>query len=398
MSHARFPPVDSLPHGSFASERRRRPAAMLPGASVDQIGSPLLPLAPRSDGRVALIGESPAIRAIRTTLERLAASRLPILILGEPGTGKEIAARSVHQWSERNEGPFVAVNCGAIPATLLESELFGHERGAFTGANEPRPGRFETAHAGTLLLDEIGELSQAGQAALLRVLEEGLVTRVGGRAARPIDVRIVAATNRNPTERIASGDFRADLYYRLAGAAVVMPPLRERKEDLPLLTEHLLARFAARERLPLRRPSPEAAARLVEHDWPGNVRELAGVLQQACCLASGDRIEVADLRFLPAVERIDESAARRVTAGANALGGARVGNRDESHDVESCESLAEATRRFQRDHVRRAIAAERGNLTRAAGRLGLTRANLYRKLAGLGIDPRNIGARTLNEG
>ncbi len=393
MSHARFTPVDSLQHGSFASERRRRPAAMLRSESVDPIGSPLLPLAPRSDGRVALIGESPAIRAIRATLERLAASRLPILILGEPGTGKEIAARSVHQWSERNAGPFVAVNCGAIPATLLESELFGHERGAFTGANESRPGRFETAHAGTLLLDEIGELSQAGQAALLRVLEEGLVTRVGGRSARPIDVRIVAATNRNPTERIASGDFRADLYYRLAGAAIEMPPLRERKEDLPLLTEHLLARFAARERLPMRRPSPEAAARLSEHDWPGNIRELAGVLQQACCLASGDRIEVADLRFLPAVGRIDEQGTRQELDGADVR--ARV--RDEADVAPPVESLAEATRRFQCEHVRRAIAAERGNLTRAAGRLGLTRANLYRKLAGLGIDPRRVDVRKLTE-
>src|SRR5262249_40722213 len=225
----------------------------------------------RLSGRI--VGDSTAIQSLRGTVERVARTDLPVLILGESGTGKEVVARAIHFSSRREKHPFIPVNCAAIAETLLESELFGHEKGAFTGADATRAGKFEAASGGTLFLDEIGELSAGGQAKLLRGLEDKVVFRVGGTQPIPVDTRIVAAPNRNLAEAVRAGKFREDLFYRLSVVAIELPPLRARREDILALAEHFLEQFC---RDAGRRPvrlSAEARKRLEQHDWPGNVRE-----------------------------------------------------------------------------------------------------------------------------
>ncbi len=227
-------------------------------------------------------------------IRRVAPTDSTVLITGETGTGKELAARAIHALSRRRHRPFVAVNCAALPESLLESELFGHERGAFTGATERRIGRLELAHGGTLFLDEIGEVSPAVQVKLLRVLEERELVRVGGTQVVRLDVRVVAATNAALEQSVAEGRLREDLFYRLHVVPLVMPPLRERMEDLPLLVAHLLGRLPDGARLRL---SMAALHRLASHHWPGNVRELRNVLERAALLATGPVIEPEDLQF-----------------------------------------------------------------------------------------------------
>ena len=256
-----------------------------------------------ADGRIRLIGVSPAVATLRDTVNRLAATDLPVLVTGESGTGKEVVATCLHDRGPRSDGPFVAVNCAALTESLLESELFGHERGAFTDAREARAGKFELADGGTLFLDEIGDMSPGGQAKLLRVLEQRVVTRVGGSKAIPVDVRVVAATNADLAEKVAEKSFRADLYYRLGVVTHHLPPLRERPEDVIPLAEHFLATFAAKAGKPLPRLSAEARKRLQAHGWPGNVRELRNTIERVVYLGGGEVVEPAELTFLLAPGR-----------------------------------------------------------------------------------------------
>ncbi|GAB4234440.1 MAG: sigma-54 dependent transcriptional regulator [Acidobacteriota bacterium] len=242
-----------------------------------------------------IVAASPGMRRALHLARQVAPETTTVLITGESGTGKEVVARYIHRLSPRADGPFVAVNCAALAETLLDSELFGHEKGAFTGAVQSRPGRFELAHGGSLFLDEIGEMSLALQAKLLRVLQERRFERVGGTRTLEVDVRVIAATNRDLRTAIADRTFREDLYYRLNVFAIELPPLRERREDIIPLAEHFLAVLGRRMNRPNRRFSEEARARLRAYDWPGNVRELRNAVERALIVASGDRITPEDL-------------------------------------------------------------------------------------------------------
>jgi DNA-binding NtrC family response regulator len=242
-----------------------------------------------------LIGESEAIREVLVQIEQIAPVSSTVLIEGESGTGKELVARAIRRLSPRRGKPFIAVNVGALPETLLESELFGHEKGAFTGAAERRLGRFELADTGTIFLDEIGEIPPHTQVKLLRVLEEREVTRLGGTAPIPVDVRVVAATNRPLREHVVEGSFRSDLYYRLNVLRIYLPPLRERQDDVPLLVRRFVAEFSARHDRPFHGISAEAMALLVSYPWPGNVRELRNLIESMVVLAPGHEIVPADL-------------------------------------------------------------------------------------------------------
>ena len=307
-----------------------------------------------------IVGDSTAIVSLRATVDRVARTDLPVLILGESGTGKEVVARAIHYSSARHAHPYIPVNCAAIAETLIESELFGHEKGAFTDAQVTRAGKFEAASGGTLFLDEIGDLSAGGQAKLLRVLEEKVIYRVGSAQAIPVDTRIVAATNRNLAEAVRNGKFREDLFYRLTVVTIDLPALRDRREDILVLAEHFLGQFckdAGRKPLKL---SAEAKKRLEQHTWPGNVRELRNLLERVAYLCPGDKVEADDLAFILRPPAADASYA----------------------DL----PLAEATDAFQREHIERAIARAGRNMSDAAKLLGLHRPNLYRKMKLLGMD------------
>ncbi|MCS7305791.1 MAG: sigma-54-dependent Fis family transcriptional regulator [Thermoguttaceae bacterium] len=308
-----------------------------------------------------LLGQSPAIQAIRASIQRIAQTDLPVLILGENGTGKEVVARAIHFHSPRREKPFVAVNCAAIPDTLAESELFGHEKGAFTDAHQARPGKFELAADGTLFLDEIGDLSVNIQAKLLRVLEEKVIVRVGGSRPIPVAARVIAATNQNLPDLVQARRFREDLFYRLNVVCLQLPPLRDRPGDIILLAEHFLREFCRRARRPVPRFSAEARRRLENHSWPGNVRELRNLMERLAYLGPSDVIEAADLSFMLSASPRDALA------------------------VESNLPLAEATDRFQAEYIRRCIERVGGNMKLAAEQLGLHRSNLYRKMRQLGM-------------
>ncbi len=306
-----------------------------------------------------LIGNSPAIIALRDTIERLANTDLPVLVLGASGTGKEVVSRALHVGGSRADQPFVAVNCAAISETLLESELFGHEKGAFTDAAETRKGKFELADEGTLFLDEIGDMSPGGQAKLLRVLEQKVITRVGGSQTIPINVRVIAATNQDLSEAVGEKRFREDLFYRLSVVTLELPPLSDRPEDILPLAEHFLGDFcveAGRSPLTL---APEAQQRLTGHTWPGNVRELRNLMERVAFLCPGDQIEIDDLAFILAP------------------------GREPDVEMPADAGLAEATRRFQVDYIRRSIRLAANNMTEAARLLGLHRSNLYRKMGQL---------------
>jgi transcriptional regulator with GAF, ATPase, and Fis domain len=316
-----------------------------------------------------VIGDSTAIRSLRDTVTRVAKTDLAVLILGENGTGKEVLARSIHFQSGRRDQPFVAVNCAALVETLLESELFGHERGAFTDAVQARPGKFELASGGTLFLDEIGDMSPGGQAKLLRVLEEKIVVRVGGSTPIPVDVRVIAATNQSLTELVATKRFREDLFFRLNVVAFRLPALRERGDDVLKLAEHFLAQFSSQIGRIQPTFSDEAKNALRCHPWPGNVRELRNAMERACYLALGDQLTEADLGLVAweASDGIKPRVAQR---------------RAQSSEVVP---LNDATRDFQVAHIQAAIDVHRGNMTMAAESLGLHRSNLYRKMRQLGM-------------
>ncbi len=312
--------------------------------------------------RVRLLGECPAIVALRSAVTRVADTDLAVLVLGENGTGKEVVAQTIHYGSRRREEPLIAVNCAALTETLLESELFGHERGAFTDAREMRPGKFELAAKGTLFLDEIGDMSLGGQAKLLRVLEEKVVVRVGGSQEIHTDARIIAATNQNLAQRVRERKFREDLYYRLNVVSLELPPLRERGEDVLLLADQFLTNFCKQMGRKKPKLSPEARKRLVSHRWPGNVRELRNLIERLAYLSSSDRIEAEEIAFN--LSPFDSSEA-----------GLEVGL-----------SLAAATDEFQRDYIRRTIKSQHGSVTDAAKQLEVHRSNLYRKMKQLGME------------
>jgi two-component system response regulator HydG len=246
-------------------------------------------------GKGEIIGASEAVRRIFQIVEKVAPSDSSVLVSGESGTGKELVARALHERSRRASGPFVRVNCGAITETLLESELFGHEKGAFTGAIRRKLGRFELADGGTIFLDEVGDVSQGLQVKLLRVLQEREFERVGGEETIRVDVRVISATNKDLQEEVKAGRFREDLYYRLHVLPIHLPPLRERAEDIPLLAEHLIEKLRARTRHRVKRVAPDALALLSTYRWPGNIRELENVLEQSLVFAQGEILEAADL-------------------------------------------------------------------------------------------------------
>ena len=316
-----------------------------------------------SQARLAarIVGNSTPIVALRGTIDRVARTDLPVLILGESGTGKDVVARAIHYSSARQNHPYIPINCAAIAETLIESELFGHEKGAFTGALDMRAGKFEAASGGTLFLDEIGDLSADGQAKLLRVLEEKVVYRVGGTAPIPVDTRILAATNRNLADTVRAGKFREDLFYRLTVVTLDLPPLRERRDDVMVLAEHFMLQFCKDAgRKPLKF-SAEARKRLEQHEWPGNIRELRNLLERVAYLSQGDRVEAGDLAI---IQRASKDA-------ANPYGEM---------------TLAEATDSFQKVHIQHAIDRAKGNVSDAAKLLGLHRPNLYRKMKLLGME------------
>ncbi len=334
-------------------------ARMLPAAEA----APAPPAAPASataaDGE--LIGASTAMRDVQKSVGLLADSGATVLLLGETGTGKEVVARAIHRHGRRGRAPFVPVNCAAIPAELLESLLFGHVRGAFSGAVADRAGSFADAHGGTLFLDEIGDMALAMQAKLLRALQERVITPVGGRAL-PIDVRVIAATHRDLRQAVQDGRFREDLYYRLGVVPLTLPPLRERLADIIPLAEHFLSLSA--DRGTGKRLSAAAASRLLAHAWPGNVRELRNAMQRASTLVRQAVITAEDLDFLAA-------SGRRST-------------RPEATDW-LAGTLPEAVARVEREMIRRALAACRDNRAQAAERLGIRRQLLYQKLERYGL-------------
>jgi DNA-binding NtrC family response regulator len=343
-------------------------------------------------GLGTILGRSAAVRTLRDTIERVLESDVSVCVLGESGTGKELVARALHQAGKRKQGPFVALNCGAIPSALQESELFGHERGAFTGATGVHKGRFEQAHRGTLFLDEIGEMSAATQASLLRTLQERTVRRIGGAQDLSVDVRIVCATHRDLEAESEAGRFRHDLFYRLMVYPIRVPPLRERLEDLPILVGHFLRRFEPDVGRTIERVTPEFLDALARHDWPGNIRELENLVHRAMLTTNGSELDVgslpASLQHPRRAVRPAEAPAPRAADAPRAsvpptarLGPARTGaergRRSGPPPAERGLSLAE----LERDAISSALERAGGNVTRAAKLLGLGRATLYRRLA-----------------
>jgi two-component system nitrogen regulation response regulator GlnG len=330
----------------------------------------------------ALIGRHPRMQDVYKTIGRIAGSDVTVLLRGESGTGKELVARAIHHYSRRSGRPFIAVSCAAIPGTLLESEMFGHERGAFTDAKERRLGKFELAHGGTLYLDEIGDMPMELQTKLLRALQERTIERLGGQESIRVDVRVLAATNRDLEGLMKEGRFREDLYYRLNVVMLNLPPLRERRRDIPLLVEHFLAKYA--DELGERGVAPEALDRLVGHDWPGNVRELENVIQRAMVLATTGVILPEHLPIGP------------VSAAASVAVDASLEEIVERKLMECVRGLRERSTAnlydlmvglVEKPLLRAVLRETAGNQVRAAQILGINRNTLRKKLTEHGIDP-----------
>jgi two-component system nitrogen regulation response regulator NtrX len=316
----------------------------------------------RVHSKQVLIGESPAMRELRKTIEIAAPSNGRVLIFGENGTGKELVARSVHAQSLRRNGNFVEVNCAAIPEELIESELFGHSRGAFTGAVANKKGKFEIADGGTLFLDEVGDMSLKTQAKVLRVLQEQKVEAVGSTESVAVDCRIIAATNKNLEREIQAGNFREDLYFRLNVIPFHMPPLRERGEDIPLLVEHFIEDFSAEYGKRPKKATPQAMELLIAYQWPGNVRELKNVIERLVIMVTADTIEEKDL---PAPLRKSREDAIE-----------RLGDHP---------SLASAREAYEKQFILKKLRENDGNVSRTAEALRIERSHLYRKMKAYGI-------------
>jgi two-component system response regulator AtoC len=318
-------------------------------------------LAEESGERYRLVsGESPKMREAIDTAKKAAASRSTVLLLGESGTGKEVFARAIHQWSERRQEPFITVNCVGLSKDLLESELFGHERGAFTGAHQLKKGKMELAHGGTVFLDEVGDISAELQTKLLRFLQEREFERVGGTQPIPVDVRVIAATNRDLSSAIKEGRFREDLYYRLNVIPISLPPLQEKKEDISVLAQYFLKRFAAETKKNFTGITDDAEAKLIAYDWPGNVRELANVIERAVVLGQGPEVTPQDLPV--------QTGALQENNGCDNL------------------SYRQALEIAKRDVVTRALAQTEGNRAAAARLLGLHKTHLLNLIKSLRIE------------
>ena len=323
-------------------------------------------------GRFRIIGQSRQMREVYDVIEKVADTPSTALITGESGTGKELIARALHANSSRKDNPFVSVNCAAIPADLLESELFGYERGAFTGAVTSKPGRFELAHGGTLFLDEIAEIPVNMQVKLLRALQEQEFERVGGIKTITVDVRLIAATNRNLKSRLAEGKFREDLYYRLNVVHVHLPPLRERPSDVPLLLEHFARKFNEKLNRSVEGFSAGAMERLMEYEWPGNIRELENMIERCMIFADGS---VVHTRHLPPEIRdhgSTETGPRSSTLGSPGEAGLKV-------------AIKEATLKVEREYIVRALEQTGGNVTHTARLLKISRKSLQTKMKELGL-------------
>ena len=319
------------------------------------------------DAQHTMVGESYGMVTLREQVAMAAPTNGRVLIFGENGTGKELVARNIHQMSRRRSAPFVEVNCAAIPEELIESELFGHVRGSFTGAVADRRGKFELAHGGTIFLDEIGDMSLKTQAKVLRVLQEQIMEAVGGSTRIRVDARVLAATNKDLPAEIRAGRFREDLYFRLNVVPIFVPPLRDRQEDIPLLADHFMAMLAKEYG---RRPktfAADAMAALQQYPWPGNVRELRNLVERLMIMVPGDHVSARDISFL--------DVGSLSTADTNARPSAPLG------------PLHDARDQFERDYILRALAAQQGNISRTAEMLGIERSNLYRKMRGFGIVP-----------
>jgi two-component system response regulator AtoC len=345
-------------------------------------------------GRFRLVGDSPAIRQVYAIIEKVANTPSTVLITGESGTGKELIARALHENSSRHNGPFIKINCAAIPKTLMESELFGYEKGAFTGAVGAKPGRFELAHGGTLFLDEIGEIPVEMQVKLLRVLQESEFERVGGIKTIKVDVRLVTATNRDLAAELAAGGFREDLYYRLNVVPIHLPPLRERQLDIPLLTSHFITKFNDRLRKEITHIEPEAVEQLVSYNWPGNIRELENVIERTMLFCEGSVIRVANL---PSEVSGDAAAAAEERPAAapgspsqsNLPAVAHIPTPPQSEAVGSLkEAVKIETERVERELIQRALDETGGNVTQAARRLKISRKSLQTKMKELGLRDR----------
>ena len=314
------------------------------------------------EGRYAIVGESRAIENVLSTIEKVAPTPARVLITGENGSGKELVARGIHAGSPRVDKPFVEVNCAAIPSELIESELFGHMKGSFTGAFADRTGRFEQADGGTLFLDEVGDMSLAAQAKVLRALQEGVVTRIGAPKSIKVDVRVIAATNKKLEEEIAEGNFREDLYYRLNVVPIAVPALRERRDDIPLLIAYFVADLTQQGGLPKKRFAAAALDTLRHRDWPGNVRELRNAVERLLILAPGNGVEVAD------VERLTRSSSDTMVG-----------------DLVSCETFEEFKQAAEKAFLTRKLQENDWNVSETARKLAMPRSNLYKKIDKYGL-------------
>ena len=327
---------------------------------VEQLVTSKRTVSEQAAGQVEMIGQCEAIEKLKASIQKVADTDLVILITGENGTGKEVVAQMIHYLSARRDEVLVAVNCAAISESLLESELFGHEKGSFTDAHQTREGKFELAKNGTIFLDEIGDMSLDGQSKLLRVLEEKKVVRVGGSTPIPTDARVLAATNQDLVGLISDKKFRQDLYFRLNVVPIELPPLRDRGDDVILLSEHFLTQFCTKARRKVPTITAAAKKRLLSHAWPGNIRELRNMMERLAYLTDGEKIDASDLDFVNSPAAADSGIPMDLP-------------------------LTDATKQFQIDYIGRHIERAKGNMTDAAAKMGLHRSNLYRKMKQLGM-------------
>lgn len=317
-------------------------------------------------GRYKIIGQTPKMNSVYSMIEKVCRSPTTVLITGESGTGKALVAQALHDSSDRSDAPFIQVNCGAIPESLFESELFGHEKGAFTGAVASRAGRFELADGGTLFLDEVGELPKDMQVKLLRVIQDGHFERVGGMRTQSVDVRLIAATNRVLEDEVRNGNFREDLFYRLNVIPIKLPPLRERADDIPLLADHFLAKFNKRLGTAVEGISPDAIAALLSHQWPGNIRELENLIERSVLLLDGTTLTLADL---PGLSPDNIEPMTEIDASEMGLK----------------EYVRVYTAKLERARIQRVLEEEHSNVTRASKKLGISRKSLQMKMKDYGL-------------